>query len=84
MTVTTEKVLVQTSATELASGLKNAVLYAYATCYIGGSDVTTTNGMPVFAGQYFPVPVGLILGEKVYGICGTGEVEVRVMRYSPL
>lgn len=84
MTITTQRVLVQDTPTELASGLKNAIIYAYATCFVGGSDVTVSNGLPVLAGSPFPVPIGIALGEKLWGICGAGEVEVRVLRYSPL
>lgn len=84
MTITTAKVLVQDEATELAVGLKNAILYSYATCFIGGSDVTVTNGLPLLAGSPFPVPIGVALGEKLYGVCAAGQVEVRVLRYSPL
>lgn len=84
MTITTARILVEDTATELASGLKNAILYAYGTCFVGGSDVTVSNGLPVLAGSPFPVPIGIALGEKIYGICAAGQVEVRVLRYSPL
>lgn len=51
------------------------------TIYVGGSDVTATNGMPVPASSYSPI---LDAGIKmiIYGIASTGSNNVRVMEAS--
>jgi hypothetical protein len=76
--------------TTTAQGLPNEVLgyrrgmivynNGASTAYIGGSDVTVANGMPIPAGQYSPV---IDAGPKliVYGIAA-GSVEVRVLEVS--
>jgi len=53
------------------------------TLYIGGSDVTTTNGLPVPAGSYSPA---LDAGVRtiVYGVVASGSVDVRVMELSDI
>lgn len=51
------------------------------TLYIGGSGVTTSNGMPVPALAYSPA---LDIGVKfiIYGIVATGSINVRVLELS--
>jgi hypothetical protein len=48
------------------------------TVYVGGSDVTTSNGVPVAAGSWGP-SISLDGPERVYGIVASGTVEVRVL-----
>ena len=45
--------------------------------YVGGSDVTTTNGMPVAIGQYFSLD--LISSEEVWAVAA-GSSNVRLLR----
>lgn len=49
-----------------------------ATVYLGGSDVTTSNGFPMPGGTYGPSVELADPGEGVYGIVAAGTVEVRV------
>jgi hypothetical protein len=47
------------------------------TVFLGGSDVTTSNGVPVKAGTWSPA---LASGkDAVYGIVASGTVEVRIL-----
>jgi hypothetical protein len=51
------------------------------TIYVGGSDVTTANGIPVPASSYSPIfDAGYNM--KVYGIAGTGGNDIRVLEVS--
>lgn len=52
-----------------------------ATVYIGGSDVSAANGLPVLANSYSPA---LDAGPKmiIYGITGSGSGNVRVLEVS--
>jgi len=86
MSVQSAAVTVATTATALAavdddfSSIEVANVGA-ATVYIGGSDVTTSNGFPVAAGASWYPPQSLAGGERVYGIVASGTVEVRVLRF---
>lgn len=51
------------------------------TIYIGGSDVTTSNGLPVPAGSYSP-PIDAGYDLIVYGIAASGGLDVRVIEIS--
>ena len=46
--------------------------------YVGGSDVSSTNGAPVAADSWSP-GMDLGSGDNVYGIVATGTAEVRVL-----
>lgn len=48
------------------------------TVYIGASNVTTSNGVPVPAGTWGP-SVDLATNESLYGIVASGTCEVRVL-----
>lgn len=50
-----------------------------ATIYLGGSDVTTANGVPVPAGTWSPAIELAELGEGLYGIVASGTVAARVL-----
>lgn len=51
------------------------------TIFIGGSDVTTSNGLPVPANSYSPaIDAGYSL--VVYGVVATGTADVRVLEVS--
>lgn len=67
---------------ELGAGLGRLVVTGPATFYIGGSGVDVANGFPVGGGQVFGVPIGLATLEKLYGICASGTVDVRVLKIS--
>ena len=50
-----------------------------ATAYLGGSDVTSTNGLPVKKHEAFH-EIRVPLGEAVYAVMATGETEtIRVL-----
>ena len=51
------------------------------TIYIGGSDVTSANGMPVAVGTHSPI-IDAGVDMIVYGIAETGSNNVRVMEVS--
>ncbi len=51
------------------------------TIYVGGSDVTTTNGMPVPAASYSPI-IDAGYNMTVYGIASQGGNNVRVLEAS--
>lgn len=80
--VLTNGVSVTTSATQLpattlakrrAVGIYNA---GSVTVYVGGSDVTTSNGWPVAVGAAITFDIGRA---ALYGIVSTGTCDVRVM-----
>lgn len=50
-----------------------------ATIYVGGSDVTTSNGVPIAAGASLTVNE-LAPGEVLFGIVAASTVEARVLR----
>ncbi|MBU2052601.1 hypothetical protein KKH13_05330 [Patescibacteria group bacterium] len=52
-----------------------------ATIFIGGSDVTAANGLPVLAQQYSPV-IDAGVKMTVYGITSSGTANVRVIETS--
>lgn len=85
MSVSSAAVSVATTATALhvadadALGIEVQNVGA-STVYVGGSDVTTSNGFPVAAGAAWYPPQPLAAGERVYGIVASGTVEVRVLR----
>ena len=54
---------------------------ASATLYIGGSDVTASNGIPVPAGTYSPA-VDASPGLVVYGVSSSGSIDIRVLELS--
>lgn len=76
---------VTTSATLLTAGADIDDLYAVvhvptggSTVYIGGSGVTTSNGLAVAAGQY--VSVGpLSEGDDLYGVVASSTQDVHVL-----
>lgn len=51
------------------------------TIYVGGSDVTTSNGMVVPAGATSPI-VDAGVNTRLYGIASTGSNDIRVMEVS--
>lgn len=80
VTVTTSATRLDSSAeTDLVSG-SSLILYnnGSATVYVGGSDVTTSNGVPVAASSWGP-SIDLDGAEGVYGIVASGTVDVRVL-----
>lgn len=86
--VLTTTVSVGTSATALPeTPLENRRSFmvfnndASKTVYIGGSEVTAANGLPVLAQNYSPT---IDAGEKmiVYGVASSGTAEVRVIEVS--
>ena len=76
-----------TAAALPASNLSNRrsiIVYnndASAALYVGGSDVSTTNGIPVAAGTFSP-PVDAGSSMVLYGIVASGSVNVRVLEMS--
>ena len=78
-------VSVTTSATRLDSSAKtdgmtgsDIALYnaGAVTVYLGKSDVTTANGVPLAAGAYWSESLGT--DSALYGIVASGTCEVRV------
>lgn len=80
-------VTVTTSATPLdtvddtADGLRGQDFIMYnnsaVTVYLGGSDVTTANGLPIAAGSWSP-GYTLSMADTRYGIVASGTADVRV------
>jgi len=53
------------------------------TLYIGGSDVTTADGLPVPAGSYSPA-LDAGIRTIIYGVVASGSTDVRVMEISDI
>ncbi len=81
MAVSAEAVAVATTAVALNDGTPGRVVVAVAsggnTAYLGGSDVDTTDGFPVAAGEQVTVTVES--GEIVYAI-SAATATVNVLR----
>ncbi len=88
-TAKSRNITVGTSATplpdEVLASRRSLVIYnnSSQTLYVGGSDVTTTNGMPVPASSYSPA---FDAGEKmvVYGIVASTTANVRTLEISDI
>lgn len=86
MAVKSRAVTVATTATQLDSttdGYRSSpslALYnsSAVTVYIGGSDVTTANGLPIPASSWSP-GFGLGEGEGIYGVVAADTAAVRVI-----
>lgn len=86
-TVKSRNITVGTSVTPLPDEVlayrRSIIIYnnGASTLYIGGSDVTATNGLPVAASSYSPA---LDAGPKMilYGISASGNINVRVFEAS--
>ena len=85
----TTSVTVRTTLTKLPSyGVLNnrrtMILFnnsSTVTVYVGGSDVTTTNGMPILAQSYSPaIDAGVYM--IIYGVTSSSTADVRVMEVS--
>ena len=85
----TTSVTVRTTLTKLPSyGVLNnrrtMIIFnnsASVTVYVGGSDVTTTNGMPILAQSYSPaIDAGVYM--IIYGVTSSSTADVRVMEVS--
>jgi len=87
VTIQSAAVSVGTTATALnaaeSAGSDRVSLVVYnngaSTIYVGGSDVTTSNGVPIAAGASLAVNE-LDVAERLYGIVASGTVEARVLR----
>lgn len=81
ITVTTTATLLPAAALTLR---RSVIIYnndASATLYIGGSTVTSTNGLPVPAQTYSPVmDCGPLM--FIYGVTSTGSINARVLELS--
>lgn len=93
MAVGSNQVSVGTSATLLASVPAGAgggspaqsgavLLYPDATTdvFLGGANVSTTNGLKLKAAGTVPVTVPLFAGDVLYGIVATGTATVGVLQ----
>lgn len=86
MSVSSRAVTVTTEPTLLdATGSDNAIDQSFSfhngsavTVYVGGSNVSTTNGAPVAANSWSP-GIDLSSGDNVYAIVAAGTAEVRVL-----
>lgn len=88
MAVKTRAVTVGTTATRLDGDADQADRHAGesfafynssgVTVYIGGADVTSTNGAPVAASSWSP-GFDLASDDAIYGIVATGTAAVRVL-----
>lgn len=82
MALSSAAVTVSTSATPLHTGSVQpgrVVVYnndATATLYVGGSDVTTSNGIAVAAGRSLSMTLGP--GEVAFGIVASSTLNARV------
>jgi len=78
---------VTTSATALPSSAvenrRSVLIYnnGAENLYLGGSDVTVANGLPVAAASYSPI-IDAGIRMTVYGIVNSGPIDVRVMEIS--
>jgi hypothetical protein len=71
--------LAAAGASVLGQGFSGRLLPDANSIYVGGSDVTEANGVPVYAGEWLP-GLGITHTEEVWAVCATGETaEVRVM-----
>ena len=78
------EVSVATTATVIASGDSDGCVATIknvgsADVYLGGSSVTTANGVAL--GASAAMSFDLDAGEKLYGIVATGTNAIRVMRH---
>lgn len=82
MAVTAEAVSVGTTATALNDGTPGRLIVSApagaATIFLGGSDVDTTEGFPLAAGERETVLVDD--GEILFGIVSTGSETLNVLR----
>lgn len=83
MTVQSRAVTVSTTATRLDNTGNNPQSIAVynngaATVYLGGSDVTTNNGVPVPAGTWGP-GIDLKGDEALYAVVASSTVATRVI-----
>lgn len=82
MSLSSAAVTVATTATPLHTGSVNPskiVVYnndATATLYVGGADVTTSNGIAVTAGRSFSMSLGP--GQVAFGIVASSTLNARV------
>ena len=87
MTIQSAEVTVATTATalhaaeEVGSDPISLVVnnIGASTIYVGGSDVTTSNGYPIAAAGSLTID-RLSPGERLYGIVASGTVLARVLR----
>lgn len=56
-------------------GIHNTTDY---TIYVGGSDVKTTNGLPIESGDYFIISIA----NNLFACCGTGGQSIRIIEVS--
>jgi hypothetical protein len=74
MALVADQITVGTSATKLFDGLRGKVTIASATAFfLGGSNVTTSNGVPIQANAFVQVDLN---GEAVYGVVSTSTASV--------
>lgn len=74
MALVADQINVGTTATKLFDGLQGTVTLASATAFfLGGSNVTTTNGVPIQANTFVQI---VVKGEAVYGVVSTGTANV--------
>jgi hypothetical protein len=82
MAVKSEAVTVTTSAVLIASGrsisdTKQVVVQPSGDVYVGGSDVSTSNGVLVGSGDSLALFLGV--GDELYAVSG-GSVSIRVLQ----
>jgi hypothetical protein len=78
LSVTSE--LVFTAVNGHADALESVTVHnndATILVYVGGSDVSTANGLPVAAGT--AITLNLIQGDAVYAVAASGTPEIRVL-----
>lgn len=78
MAVSAERVTVGTTATLLVGGLRGGVaIKAASDIYVGGDDVTTSNGWLLSAGQVYEDTVQP--SDYLYGVVASGTVVASVI-----
>jgi len=76
----TSAALIHTSVNGHSDAPTGVIVYnndATITVYVGGPDVTTSNGVPVLALTSFSVD--LISGDQLWGVAASGTPNIRVL-----
>jgi len=83
VTVGTQAVLLASTPVSTVPGQIGAVLLypdASVDAFLGGSNVTSSNGLKLKSGGTVPVLVPLFAGDALYGIVASGSATVGVLQ----
>lgn len=84
MATSTKITINDSTATQLAVGLKSIVISSGYGFLIGGSGVTHSSGFPIPGGVAFPIALDLGALEGIYGLApdGSPDIDVNVLNLS--